>query len=160
VSTLGITLAIEDEAQRHFDEVCAKWSAAPAPARIPLFRELPDDLEKEVRVDLVGTAGPPFPIGVAGLLPMPSGVAYAIASPELVHRHHDLQMTWWGDLTPADRRPLRPHLVVLRGVPAAEARAAYNVLRREFRGYQVRADGYVLWRTDDDWTELARVPFA
>jgi hypothetical protein len=160
VSTLGITLAIEDEAQQRFDEVCAKWSATATPARIPLFRELPDELEKEIRVDLVGTAGPPFPIGVAGVLPMPSGVAYAIASPELLHRHHDLQMAWWGDLTPLDRRPLRPHVVVLRDVAAAEARAAYNVLRREFRAYQVRADGYVLWRAEAEWAELARVPFA
>ena len=159
--SLAITLAVDDEAQRRFGEACARWSATPPPARVTLFRELPADLEKEIRVDLVGTAGPPFPIGVAGVLPTPSGVAYAIASPELVHRHHDLQMAWWADLTPIDRRPLRPHVVVLRDVPAAEARAAYNVMRREFRAHQIRADGYVLWRADDpDWTELAQVPFA
>ena len=160
MSTLGITLAIEEDARRRFDEVCARWSATPVPTRIPLFRELPEALEKEVRIDLVGTAGPPFPIGVAGLLPLPTGVAYALASPELLHRHHDLQIAWWADLTPLDRRPLRPHVAVLRGVPTAEARAAYNVLRREFRAYQFRAEGYVLWRTADEWTELARVPFA
>jgi hypothetical protein len=126
-----------------------------------LFRELPDDLEKDVRVELVGTAGPPFPIGVAGVLPLPSGVAFAIASPELLHRRHDLANIWWAQLTPTDRRPLRPHVVVVRDAAPAEARAAYTVLRREFRAYQVRADGYVLWRVDgDDWTELAQIPFA
>ena len=160
VSTLAITLAIEPAAQRRFEDECARWSASPVRAHIALFRELPEEIEKEIRVELVGTAGPPFPIGVAGVLPMPTGVAYAIASPELLHRHHDLQNTLWSDLTPADRRPLRPHVVVLRDASAAEARAAYNVLRREFRAYQVRADGYLLWRTDDEWTELAHIPFA
>jgi hypothetical protein len=122
---------------------------------------LPDELEKEVRIDLVSTAGPPFPIGVAGVLPLPNGVAYAIASPELNHRHHDLRNAWWADLTGVDRRPLRPHVVVLRDAPPAQARAAYHVLRREFRAHQVRADGYLLWRSDaEDWSELAEIPFA
>ena len=160
VSTLGITLAVEEEAQKRFDEVCARWTAAPAPARLLLFRELPEVIDKDVRVDLVGSAGPPVPIGVAGVLPLRSGVAYALASPELLHRHRDLQLGWWADLTAADRRPLRPHVVVLRDVPGAEARAAYHLLRREFRAHQIRAEGYVLWRTGAEWTELARVPFA
>ncbi|MDT4917147.1 MAG: hypothetical protein QOH89_1847 [Pseudonocardiales bacterium] len=161
MSTLGITLAIEAEAQRRFDEVCARWSAAPAPARIALFRELPGSLETEVRIDLVGTAGPPFPIGIAGVLPTPTGVAYAIASPELLHRHHDLQNAWWAELTPGDRRPLRPHVLALRAAPPVEARAAFTVLRREFRAHQVRAEGYTLWRTTgEEWTELAHIPFA
>jgi hypothetical protein len=160
MSSLGITLAIDDDAQHRFDEACARWSSDSVTARISLFRELPDAIDNAIRIDLVGTAGPPFPIGVAGVLPLPSGVAYTIASPELLHRHHDLQISWWPDLAPADRRPLRPHVMVLRDVSAAEARAAYAVLRREFRAYQVRAEGYVLWRTDDEWTELARIPFA
>jgi hypothetical protein len=161
VPVLAITLAVEPEAQQRFDEACARWSAKASPARVALFRELPEDLEKDVRIELVGTAGPPFPIGVAGVLPLPTGVAYAMASPELGHRHHDLQLAWWADLTLLDRRPLRPHVVVLRGVPTAEARAAYNVLRREFRAYQFRAEGYTLWRADgDEWTELAQIPFA
>jgi hypothetical protein len=33
------------------------------------------------------------------------------------------------------------------------------VLRREFRPYQVRAEGFILWRTGDPWTELAQIPF-
>lgn len=160
MSRLAVTLAIEDDAQRRFDEACARWSATPAPARVALFRELPESLEKDVRIELVGTAGPPFPIGVASVLPLPNGVAYAIASPELNDRHHDLQITWWAELTAVDRRPLRPHVAVMRDASPAEARAAYSVLRREFRAHQVRADGYVLWRTGEEWTELARVPFA
>ncbi len=160
MSALAITLALEPEAQRQFEDACARWSSTPAPARLALFRELPGELEKEIRIDLVGTAGPPFPIGVAGVLPMSSGVAFAIASPELLDRHRDLQNAWWVDLTKADRRPYRPHVVVLRDVPPAAARAAYNVLRREFRAHQIRAEGYVLWRTGEEWTELAAIPFA
>lgn len=161
MSSLAVTLAVEDDAQRRFDDACARWSAIARPARVMLFRELPEELEKDVRIELVGTAGATFPIGVAGVLPMPNGVAYAIASPELIYRHHDLQNTWWPSLTTTDRRPLRPHVVVLNDAPPAAARAAYTVLRRGFRAYQVRAEGYLLWRTgEEEWTELAHIPFA
>jgi hypothetical protein len=95
------------------------------------------------------------------VLPLSNGVAYAIASPELTYRHHDLQNAWWPDLTATDRRPLRPHAILLNDAPPAAARAAYNVLRREFRAFQVRAEGYVLWRVGEgEWTELAHIPFA
>jgi hypothetical protein len=161
VPALAITVELEPDARRRFAEQCARWSPTPTTPRLSLFRELPESLEKDVRIELVGTAAAPFPIGVAGVLPLPAGVAFALASPELLHRHRDLQNAWWAELTPRDRRPLRPHVVVLRDRPAAEARAAYTVLRREFRAHQVRADGYVLWRVDEDeWAELAHIPFA
>jgi hypothetical protein len=157
---LGITLAIEPEAQRRFDEESARWSGTSEPARVALFRAVPTVLEERVRVDLVRLARPPFPVGVAGVLPLPTGVAYALASAELGERHRELQDAWWDELTLRDRRPLRPHVAVVRDLPAAEARSVYTVLRRAFRPYQVRAEGFVLWRAEQAWTELAHIPFA
>lgn len=122
-----------------------------------LFRAVPDDLEARVRVDLVGAAGPPFPVGVAGVLPLPDGAALALASPELTLRHRELQ-EWWGEsLAPVDRRPLRAHVVIRRGLAPAAARALFTVRRRAFRPHEVMAVAFVLWR---DGTELAHVPFS
>ena len=160
MASLAVSLVVEPDAQRRFDDECARWSATLSPARITLFRELPDELEERARVDLVDLGGPPFPIGVAGVLPFPTGVAFGLASPELLARRHELANLWWPHLGERDRRGFRPHVVVLREVPGAQARAAYQVLRREFRPYQVRAEGFALWRTGDSWTELARIPFS
>ena len=157
--SLAVTLAVEPDAQRRFDDECARWSRSRAQGRIALFRELPADLEEQARVDLVDLGGPPFPIGVAGVLPFPTGVAFGLASPELLARRQELATLWWPHLGARDRRGFRPHVVVLRDVVGAEARAAYQVLRREFRPYQVRAEGFILWRTGDPWTELAQIRF-
>lgn len=157
---LVVTLAVDAEAQAHFDAERARLQpGGPAP-HVVLFRAVPAELEEQVRVDLVRAAGPPFPVGVAGVLPLPGGAAYALVSPELADRHRELQQRWWDHLTPPDRRPLRPHVTVLREASPAEARATAAVLRRAFRAHQVRAEGFVLWRDDDgSWTELARIPF-
>jgi len=132
-----------------------------AEPRVVLFRSLPDELEERVRVDLVGAAGPPFPLGVAGVLPLADGAALALASPELSLRHRELEQRWHDHLTEADRRPLRAHVVIRRGLPPAEARALFTVRRRGFRPHEVTAESFLLWRTDPTgWTELAHVPFA
>jgi hypothetical protein len=52
-----------------------------------LFRAVPDELEERVRVDLVSVAGPPFPVGVAGVLPLADGAALALASASRPRRH-------------------------------------------------------------------------
>ena len=128
--------------------------------RVVLFRALPDGLEERVRVDLVAAAGPPFPLGVAGVLPLADGAALALASPELSRRRRQLEQQWHDDLTEADRRPFRAHVIIRRGLPPAEARALFTVRRRAFRPHEVTAESFVLWRADADWIELAHIPFA
>jgi len=131
-----------------------------AEPRVVLFRALPDDFEERVRVDLVAAAGPPFPLGVAGVLPLVDGAALALASPELSVRRRELAHEWHDHLTEADRRPFRAHVVIRRGLPPAEARALFTVRRRAFRPHEVTAEAFLLWRCDAAWTELARIPFA
>jgi hypothetical protein len=160
VQPLVVTLALDAAAQERFDAERAKWSPAGGGAHVVLFRDLPAEFEERIRVDLVHLAGPPFPVGVAGVLPLNAGAAYALVSPELALRHQELQTLWWDHLTPRDRRRFRPHVVVLNDVSPAVARAALTILRGSFRPSQIRAEGFVLWRADDPWTELARVPFA
>jgi 2'-5' RNA ligase len=159
VQPLTITVAIEEEAQQRLDAERARWSGAAEPAHLTLFESVPSDLEEQVRVDLVHVAGPAFPIGVAGVLPTSTGVAYALISPELLVRRKQLQNLWWEHLDGRDRRPYRPHVTVVTGADPATARAALTVLRRAFQRYQARADGFVLWRATEPWTELARIPF-
>ena len=91
---------------------------------------------------------------------MLAGLAYALAAPELVRRHRELQRRWAPHLTAQDRQPLRAHVTVQNKVSPAEARATVAVLRRAFRPVEIRAEGFVLWRYDGGpWTRLAHVPF-
>ena len=131
-----------------------------AEPRVVLFGALPDELEQRARIDLVDAAGPPFPLGVAGVLPLADGAALALASPELSLRRRELAQQWEGHLAEADRRPFRAHVVIRRGLPPAEARALFTVRRRAFRPHEVTAEAFLLWRCDAAWTELARIPFA
>jgi len=144
---LAVSLAVDPA----FDD-CAE-------PRVVLFRALPEELEEQARIDLVELAGPPFPVGVAGVLPLPDGVALGLVSPELTRRHRELQLRWWPSLPATDRRPLRAHVVVARGLSPVAARSLLTVRRRQFRREQVRAAGFVLWQAADEWTELAHVPF-
>jgi 2'-5' RNA ligase len=161
---LVITLAVDPESQARFDAERARLFPAGRTeigAHVTLFHAVPGGLEEQVRVDLVRAAGPAFPVGVAGVLPLGNGAAYALASPELARRHRELQELWWDHLTPQDRQGFRPHVTVQNKVTPAEARATVAVLRRAFRPHEVRAEGFVLWRYDGGpWTELARIPFA
>jgi hypothetical protein len=163
VQPLVITVALDADAQERFDAARTRWfppGRTEVGAHLTMFPTVPGEQEEQVRVDLVRAAGPPFPIGVAGVLPLGGGAAYALASPELVRRHRVLQQLWWPHLTEQDRQGLRPHVTVQNEVSPAEARATLTVLRRSFRPYHVRAEGYVLWRYDDGpWAELARIPF-
>ncbi len=160
---LVVTLALDDAAQQHFDAERERLFPAgrtDVGAHVTLFHAVPGELEMQVRADLALHAGPVFAVGVAGVLPLGRGTAYALVSTELAHRHRKLQQLWWPRLTDQDRQGFRPHVTVQNKVSPAEARATLTVLRRAFRPYEVRAEAFVLWRYDDGpWTELARVPF-
>jgi 2'-5' RNA ligase len=163
VQPLVVTLAFDDAAQQRFDAERARLfpkGRTEVGAHVTLFHALPGELEARVRTDLALHAGPAFAVGVGGVLPLGRGAAYALVSTELAHRHRVLQQLWWPHLTAQDRQGYRPHVTVQNKVSPAEARATLTVLRRAFRPYEVRAEGFVLWRYDDGpWTELARVPF-
>lgn len=160
---LVITLAIEDAAQRRFDDERRRLfppGRTEVGAHVTLFHAVPGDLEEQVRTDLGNAAGPAFPVGVAGVLPLGRGAAYALASTELARRHRALQQLWWDHLTRQDQQGFRPHITVQNKVEPAEARATVAGLRQAFNPFEVRAEGFVLWRYDGGpWTELARIPF-
>jgi hypothetical protein len=160
---LTVTLAIDDAARQKFDDERGRlWPAAPAhAAHVLLFRELPGEIGPAVRLDLADAAGPAFPIGVAGVLPLPHGVAYGLLAAELTHRYRGLQESWWPHLAERDQRTLRPYIAVQNDVSPARARATVTTLRRTFRPYEIRATAFVLWRrAGDSWTELDRFEFA
>jgi 2'-5' RNA ligase len=160
---LVITLAIEDAAQQRFDAERRRLfppGRTQVGAHVTLFHAVPGELEAQVRADLVDVAGPPFPVGIAGVLPLGRGAAYALASTELAQRHRALQKRWWVHLTRQDQQGFRPHITVQNKVEPATARSTVAVLRRAFRPFEVRAEGFVLWRYDGGpWTELGRIPF-
>lgn len=163
MNPLVLTLAVDDAAQAHFDAERTRLFPAgrtQVGAHVTLFHAVPGELEAQVRNDLVQACRPTFAVGVAGVLPLGRGVAYALASPELTRRHRALQQQWWPHLTAQDRQGFRPHITVQNKVSPAEARSTLALLRRTFRPYEIDATGFVLWRYDDGpWTELARFDF-
>jgi hypothetical protein len=158
---LVVTLALDAAAQARFDAERARlYPDGSAGAHVTLFHSVPGELETAARLDLSDAAGPAFRVGVAGVLPLARGAAYALASAELTRRHHLLQQLWWPQLTDRDQKGLRAHLTVQNDASPAEARATVSVLRRAFRPHDVSAVAFVLWRDDGGgWTELERFPF-
>jgi 2'-5' RNA ligase len=161
---LVVTLTIGGAAQQRFDDERTRLfppGRTAVGAHVTLFHAVPGELEEQARADLVELAGPPFAVGVAAVLPLGRGAAYALAAPELVRRHRELQQRWWPQLTRQDQQPFRPHVTVQNKVEPAEARATVALLRRAFHPFETTAEGFVLWRYDGGpWTELARIPFA
>jgi 2'-5' RNA ligase len=160
---LVVSLEIDPAAQAIFDAERTRLFPAgrtEVGAHVTLFHAIPGELEAQVRTDLADAAGPEFEVGVASVLPLGRGVAYALAAPELTTRHRRLQQLWWPHLTAQDRQGFRPHITVQNKVEPAEARATLAVLRRRFRPHQVRALGFALWRYDGGpWHLLDRIPF-
>lgn len=163
VRPLVVTLGLNSTAQQRFDAERARWFPAgrtQVGAHVTMFHAVPGELEDPVRADLLDVAGPPFMVTVTGVLALGRGAAYALASPELTRRHRELQQRWWPQLTQQDQQGFRPHVTVQNKVEPAQARATLDLLRAAFQPYEVRAEGFVLWRYDGGpWTELARIPF-
>lgn len=164
LAPLVVTLALDPAAQQRFDAERAALfppGTTEVGAHVTLFHAVPGELLPSVRLDLHDNAGPAFPVGVAGVLPLGRGAAYALLSAELTRRHRNLQSLWWPHLTAQDQQGFRPHITVQNKVTPAEARATTARLRRAFRPYEVQATGFVLWRyAGGPWTELERFPFA
>ncbi len=73
-----------------------------------------------------------FAMQVEGVRSMGRGVLYALAAPELMSLHRELAGKFATYLTPQDKQPLRPHVVVQNKVEPQEARALLAQLQAEF----------------------------
>lgn len=161
--TTILTLAMEAEAQEWFDKQ-RKLYFPPAlnriPAHLTLFHRLPRDGTTAYVLRQAAGAREPFMLRVDGLGWMGRGVMYTLSSPELTELHKQLAERFLTFLTPQDKQPLRPHVVVQNKVEPHEAKALLAHLQLEFSAREVLAEGLDWWEyLDGRWRFLERFGF-
>jgi 2'-5' RNA ligase len=162
---LVVTLELDPPAQERFERERAEFfppGRTQVGAHVTLFHAVPGNALAAAVDDLTAAAArAPFPVTVAGLLPLGRGVAYRLVSTELISLHRGLQERWWETLTAQDRQGLRAHVTVQNKVRPDLARATLDTLSARFRPFQAQARGLLLWRYEGGpWTALHRFAFA
>ena len=162
--TTIVTLAMEDGAQQWFEAQRQRYYP-PAlnriPAHLSLFHSLPGDRSTGLILREAAAAQRPFSMRVEGVRSMGRGVMYALQAPELMALHRGLAGRFAPYLTPQDKQPLRPHVVVQNKVEPAEAKALLAVLQAGFAEREVRAEGFLWWEyLGGPWRLLERFVFA
>ncbi len=147
VLTTILTLELDATSQAHFEALRqAHYPAAlnRVPAHLTLFHKLPP--RNEVFGAIWGAAQrPPFSIQVTGLRSLGHGIAYTLHSPELMSLHAELAAAFRTCLTPQDRQPFRPHIVVQNKVAPAAAQQLLAQLATGFTPFDIHAQGLRLF---------------
>ncbi len=161
---LVVTLALEPQAQAWFEAERRRYFPVRLnriPAHVSLFHALPGEQIALVLKQLaeVAAATASFALEVHDLKKLGRGVAYALRGDELDRLHAGLRRGWLEWLTPQDRQPFRPHIVVQNKVDPPVARALYDKLSHGFRPWQVQAAGLLLWHYNGGpWEQAAEFP--
>lgn len=118
------------------------------PAHLTLFHALAGDALERIADTLGETAAstPVIEAEVSGVRFLGRGVAFDIRSPKLIGVRAALAQQWADQLTPQDRAAYRPHVTIQNKVEPERARALHHKLQHEFRPFEVRIPGLLLWR--------------
>ena len=146
--TTIVTLALEEEAQRWFEEQRRAYFPSALnhiPAHLSLFHSLPSDRGTRHVLAEAAAAQKPFSLQLDGVRSMGRGVTYTLESPELLTLHRRLAASFKTFLIPQDRQPLKPHVVVQNKVEPAEAKALLAQLQARFVAREVGATGLLWW---------------
>jgi 2'-5' RNA ligase len=145
--TTILTLELAGPAQAHFESLRRQHYPAhlnQIPAHITLFHQLPPHDEIVGRIHRAAHR-PPFQARVTGLRSLGKGVAYSLASPELQNLHAELAQHFLSHLTPQDRQPFHPHIVIQNKATPEQARTLLTQLQFGFQPFEVLAAGLTLW---------------
>jgi 2'-5' RNA ligase len=161
--TTIVTLGIDDIAQAWFEDQRQRFYPAALnriPAHLSLFHALPGDNSTRFTLAAAAAEAAPFTLTVSGVRSMGRGVIYTLDAPELMRLHRNLAERFRPFLTPQDKQPLRPHVVVQNKVEPGEAKALLVSLQAGFRTRTVQAEGLDWWEYQGGpWRHLARLPF-
>ncbi len=161
--TTIVTLAMEDGAQHWFEEQRQAYFP-PAlnhiPAHLSLFHSLPGDASTRHVLREAAAGQAPFALQLDGVRSMGRGVMYTLTSPALQSLHRQLASSFTPFLTPQDKQPLRPHVVVQNKVEPAEAKALLAQLQAGFTSRAVAAKGLLWWEyLGGPWRLMEAFPF-
>ena len=148
-STTIVTLRLDEESQRFFEGMRQRYYPAHLnriAAHLTLFHTLPE--ARWVRDVLLAEAGVQvsFDLKVTGVRSLGKGVAYKLASDELLGLHGRLAAAFVEELTAQDRQRFSPHVVVMNKASAVAAKDLLVELERDFKGFEVRGVGLDWWR--------------
>lgn len=160
-----ITLQLDERSDAFFNAQRERYFP-PAinfiPAHLTLFHNLPGpEFENVIRktAKVAGTR-PGFAMDVTELMKLGRGVAYKIASPELIELRAALAAEFDPWLIKQDRQKFRPHITVQNKVAPHEANALFDHLQSEFEPFKVQATGLQLWFYDGGpWSPAGAVAF-
>ena len=146
----------EAERRAHFPPALNKIGA-----HLTLFHALPGgDPDLIFKALAPETRRPPFPLLVAGVMPLGRGVAYRIESETLTALRTRLGTRFDSVLTRQDREKFRPHITVQNKVAPQTARALCDHLTQHFVPFTAMAEGFQLFfYRGGPWSPLAAVPF-
>ena len=117
------------------------------PAHISLFHHLPPARLGELKT-LLGqlTRGEPAPDArVEALMLLGRGVAFRVASPDLIALREHIADRFANDLTPQDQGRPRLHITVQNKVEPAVAKALHDALALDFRARALAITGIAVW---------------
>ncbi len=162
---LVVTLGLDPQALAWFEAQRQQYFPGRLnriPAHLSLFHALPGAQYPSIAAHLArltcstGT----FFAEVHALMPLGRGVAYALRAGPLDRLHAALRRHWLEWLTPQDRQPFRPHVVVQNKVSPAEAQALYTRLSAGFQPFRAQAVSLLLWRYEGGpWAPAGEFPF-
>ena len=125
-------------------------------AHLTMFHALPPSVEQEAGALLKLLAQAPRPpASMSGLLNLSGGVAYRVQSDALEAIRDQVAEHFAGSLTAQDGQGWRPHVTILNKVPAAQAKALFDQLTRDFQPRPLAIHGLGLHRyLGGPWEQL------
>ncbi len=155
---LILTLSLAGEVQERF-EALRRLHFPPArnvvPAHVTVFHALPADGERDTVAALQAIGREGFPVDITGLRSLGRGVAFSLASNELVRRRAEVARRFAGRLTRQDEAGWRPHVTVQNKVVPEAARALLAALSAGFVPETAWAGAFHLWRyRGGPWEEV------
>ncbi len=132
------------------------------PAHLSLFHQLPghewDSID--ATLDRVSRSSSPIPLAFKGVKPTGHGVLLAVEAPGLPALRADLAKTFARQLTPQDRQPYHPHVMIMNKADRAEANRALLEIQATWSAWSGVGDRLILWRyLGGPWDEAASYPF-
>ena len=131
-------------------------------AHVTLFHALPPQVEDELRMLLVRTAGEqgPIPASLEGVMSLGRGTALKLASPAMLNLRAEIAEHFRGMFTAQDSHPPRLHVTVQNKVSPAEARALQAELGAIVQPRTFAFPGMALFRyRGGPWEAVRRFAF-
>jgi 2'-5' RNA ligase len=148
MDTLVLTLQLDPGAQAFFEERRRRYFP-PAlnriPAHLTLLHQLPHSDSSMLALAELAEEQTRFPLQVMGLRSLGRGVAYELASPELLSLHAAICTAFAAELIPQDRQRFKPHVVVQNKATPDLARRLLMQLQQEPFPPAVEAHGLDVW---------------